>query len=131
MALPDLGVGLVRAKIDTGARSSSLHTFDIELFDRDGVEMVRFRTDPSADPLEIPLVLMRNVRNPGGRAESRPVIRTRVRWNGRMWRIDLNLTRRDEMGFPMLLGRQALRRRLVVDPGRSDLGGPDPLKGAQ
>jgi hypothetical protein len=68
------------------------------------------------------------VRNPGGRSEIRPVISTRLRWSGRLWRIELNLTRRDEMGFRMLLGRQALRKRLVIDPGRSYLGGTDPRK---
>jgi hypothetical protein len=65
----------------------------------------------------------RLVRNPGGREELRPYIHTSVRWNGKVWEVELNLTRRDEMGFRMLLGRQAVRRRFLVDPGRSFLGG--------
>ncbi len=131
VALPELGVAKVRAKIDTGARSSSLHAYHMEFFEVDGSRMVRFRPEPGkkGDFVEVPVIAERKVRNPGGREEIRPVISTRLRWNGRMWRIELNLTRRDEMGFRMLLGRQALRnRRILIDPGRSFLGGADPRK---
>jgi hypothetical protein len=130
VGLPELGVDRIRAKIDTGARSSSLHAYGMERYSVDGVEMVRFRPEPArtGPVVEMPVVAERVVRNPGGRSETRPVISTRLRWNGRLWRIELNLTRRDEMGFRMLLGRQALGRRLVIDPGRSFLGGIDPRK---
>ncbi len=131
VALPELGVSRVRAKIDTGARSSSLHAYHMERFEIEGVQMVRFRPEPgkTSASVEVPVIAERTVRNPGGRQEIRPVINTRLRWNGRLWRIELNLTRRDEMGFRMLLGRQALRnRRILIDPGRSFLGGADPRK---
>jgi hypothetical protein len=128
VALPDLKVPAIKAKIDTGARSSSLHAFEIERFRTGGVEMVRFTVHPrqrrraSTAPVEMPLLTEKLVRNPGGREEVRPVIRTMVVWNGISFEADLNLTRRDEMGFRMLLGRQAIRRRFLVDPGRSFLG---------
>lgn len=130
VALPELGVDRIRAKIDTGARSSSLHAYAMERFETEGTEMVRFRPEPGKATafVEVPVIAERKVRNPGGRTELRPVITTRLRWNGRLWRIELNLTRRDEMGFRMLLGRQALRKRLLIDPGKSDLGGLDPRK---
>lgn len=127
VGLPDLGVERIRAKIDTGARSSSLHAYRIETFERDGTAVVRFQPTPTSPPVETVMVKQRTVRNPGGRTETRPVIGTRLRWNGRLWRIELNLTNRDEMGFRMLLGRQALRR-LLVDSGRSYLGGTDPQR---
>ncbi len=135
VSLPDLGVGAIKVKIDTGARSSSLHAFQIETFDRDGVEMVRFTLHPiqrsgrSTGIVEAPLIAKKLVRNPGGREEIRPVIRTPVVWDGIRFDAELNLTSRDEMGFRMLLGRQAVRRRFLVDPGRSFLGAvPDQMR---
>jgi hypothetical protein len=129
VALPDLGVDAIKVKIDTGARSSSLHAFDLETFEADGIEMVRFVIHPQQrssggliGPIEAPLHAKKLVRNPGGREEIRPVVRTHIVWNGIAFEADLNLTRRDEMGFRMLLGRQAVRRRFLVDPGRSFLG---------
>jgi hypothetical protein len=131
VTLPDLGVAAVKAKVDTGARSSSLHAFDIREFTADGRRMVRFvvhpqqRTARRTVTAEAVLLEYRMVRNPGGggRAERRPVIVTTAELDGRRWPIELSLTRRDEMGFRMLLGRQAIRRRFVVDPGRSYLAG--------
>lgn len=129
VALPHLDVEAIKVKIDTGARSSSLHAFEIETFERDGIEVVRFvlhpwqrSTEVTVGPIEAPLHAKKLVRNPGGREEIRPVIKTDIVWNGTEFEVDLNLTRRDEMGFRMLLGRQAVRRRFLVDPGRSFLG---------
>ena len=124
-SLPDLGVGEIKAKLDTGARTSSLHAFDLMHFERAGRPMVRFEVHPvqrsaeNAVLVEAPIVDERWVRNSGGDQELRPVIETSVRIGGRLWLIELTLTRRDEMGFRMLLGRQALKRRALVDPGRS------------
>lgn len=128
VALPDFGV-TIKAKVDTGAASASLHAFDLERFSRDGADLVRFGIHPrqrsakGAVTVEAEVVDERHVRNPGGRTEVRPVIRTRMRWAEIVWEADINLTRRDEMGFRMLLGRKALKNRFVVDPGRSFLGG--------
>lgn len=124
-ALPELGVEAIKVKLDTGARTSSLHAFDLTRFERDGTDVVRFeihphqRSDRDSIVVEAEVVDERWVRNSGGQRELRPVIETVVRMGGRRWRIELTLTRRDEMGFRMLLGRQALRRRAVVDPGTS------------
>ncbi len=125
VALPELGVAAVKAKIDTGARSSALHAFDVEIVLVDGIEMVRFTLHPmqrdskTTCEAEIPLHDRRWIRNSGGKRELRPVIRTKVHVHGIQYPIDLTLTRRDAMGFRMLLGREAVRGRFLVDPGRS------------
>ncbi len=132
LALPELGVTSVKAKIDTGARSSALHAFDIELFKRDDTEFVRFKVHPSQRDkkkvitAEARLLETRAVKNSGGQAETRPVIRTIVSANNQQWPIDLTLTNRDMMGFRMLLGREAVRRRFLVDSGQSYLQSPSP-----
>jgi len=123
--LPDLGVPSIKAKLDTGARTSALHAFEVRPFTHEGVAMVRFQIHPlqrstrSTILAEAEVVDERLIRNSGGRQELRPVIRTDVVIGDDRWPIELTLTRRDEMGFRMLLGRQALRRRVLVDPGRS------------
>jgi hypothetical protein len=127
--LPDLGVDAIKVKVDTGARTSSLHAFGLREVKRDGVPYVSFSIHPEqkrAHPavhLELPLLARRRVRDSGGKAELRPVVETVVELLGHRWPIELTLTRRDAMGFRMLLGRQAIRGRFTVDPGRSFLGG--------
>jgi len=129
VALPDWGVPAIKAKIDTGARTSALHAFDIETTERRGVIWARFVVHPwqesRADEVvvEAPLLERRAVRSSSGTARMRPVVLTTVRLAGHDVPIEVTLTRRDEMGFRMLIGRQALRRRFVVDPARSYLGG--------
>lgn len=130
VGLPDLGVEAVKAKVDTGARSSSLHAWDLD--ERQGPEgtvVLRFRIHPVQDDddhiveAEAPLVEHREVRSSNGERERRPVITTTVVVLGRPFVLELTLSRRDEMGFRMLLGRSAVRRRFLVDAGRSFLGG--------
>lgn len=129
VSLPDWGVPAIKAKIDTGARTSALHAFDFETFERDGVAMARFAIHPwqesSSDVVvvETPLLERRQVRSSSGAAKVRPVVLTTMGLAGRSHPIEVTLSRRDEMGFRMLIGRQALRRRFLVDPGRSYLGG--------
>ena len=124
-ALPELGVESIKAKLDTGARTSSLHAFDLEHFVEGGERKVRFEVHPrqrsarDAITVEAEVVDERWVKNSGGHRELRPVIETLVRLGTEEWPIELTLTRRDEMGFRMLLGRQALRGRVAVDSGRS------------
>lgn len=119
----------IKAKLDTGARTSSLHAFRMHRYRSEGQEMVRFEVHPvqrssaSAIKVEARVIEERRVRNSGGRVEVRPVIETVLALDGEQWPIELTLTRRDEMGFRLLLGRQALRGRVTVDPGRSFLGG--------
>lgn len=129
VALPRLGVGAIKAKVDTGARSSSLHAWDIEVVPGSSPARLRFVLHPLEHDetltvrAEALLVDARDVRSSNGDVERRPVVRTTLALGDSRFRIDLTLTRRDEMGFRMLLGRSAIRRRFIVDPGRSFEGG--------
>jgi hypothetical protein len=127
VALPELGILEVKAKIDTGARSSALHALDIEIFEHDGKMMVRFKVHPYQRDChrtiiaQAELLDQRQVRNSGGQANLRPVILTTVELGGNAFPIELTLTNRHMMSFRMLLGRQAVRQRFLVDAGRSFL----------
>lgn len=127
--MPEFGVTEIKAKVDTGADNSSLHAFNIKRFERDGVRYVSFEIHPRQRKhqpsivCEAEVVKERKVRNPGGRTQLRPVIRTRLRVAGREFEALINLTTRDEMTFRMLLGRRSIRNEFLVDPGRSYLGG--------
>jgi hypothetical protein len=140
VALPDLGVTRIKCKIDTGARTSALHATAIKYFDGpDGQRMVRFKVHPDQRrarhtiEAEAPFVEKRLVRNSGGIAEYRPVIMTHVELAGVCWPLEITLARRELMGFRMLLGRQAMSRRFIIDPARSYLAGVlySPLLAAQ
>jgi hypothetical protein len=127
VGLPELGIPWVKAKVDTGARSSSLHAWDVRI-DED-VAVVRFAVHPFQEdddftvPVTAALLDVREVRSSNGDVERRPIIATRAVIGGVVAPIELSLAKRDEMGFRMLLGREALRRRFFVEPGRSFLGG--------
>lgn len=129
VALPELGIRRIKAKIDTGARTSSLHAFAVETFDGSDRRKVRFglhtrqkRTEPArffeADVVEED----RWVTDSGGHREQRTVIRTLVTLGERSWPIELTLTSRDNMRFRLLLGRTAMEQ-LTVDPSASYLHG--------
>jgi hypothetical protein len=132
IALPELGIRRVKAKVDTGARSSSLHAEGIELVQLRGEIAVRFivlplqRSRLKPVSCQAPLYDERYVKSSNGSRELRPVIRTAVAWGGQRWEVDVTLTSRDLMGFRMLLGREAIRRRYLVDTGRSYFGGRPP-----
>lgn len=128
LALPDLSIAKIEAKIDTGARSSAIHAQDIKIFQQqDGKEMIRFQVRPYGKHsketiiVETTLLDQRQVRSSNGQAQVRPVIETIVKLGNQQWPIEINLTNRDAMIFPMLLGRQALRDRFLVDAGSSFL----------
>lgn len=129
VSLPDLGIQAIKAKVDTGARSSSLHAFDVETYLENGIRMVRFKVHPfQRDTVRtvtglVSLLDSRSVRSSGGHETMRPVIMTTMKILGRLMPIELTLASRDTMGFRMLLGRQALREHFLVDPGRSFLAG--------
>jgi len=132
VSLPDWNVAHMKAKIDTGARTSSLHAFGLEWFDRDGDPWVRFQLHPwqrsTADSViaEAAVVATRDIRSSSGEVEHRPVVQAALILAGRTVTAEVTLTRRDEMGFRMLVGREALRKRFLVDPGASYRGGrPD------
>jgi hypothetical protein len=125
--LPDFSPVVVKAKIDTGARTSALHAFDLKIEDRDGKPWADFEIHPlqrskaRACRVSTPINGYRRIRSSTGHSETRPVVRTVMRIGDHNYKIDLTLTSRDEMGFRMLLGRAAIRRRFLVDPGRSFL----------
>ena len=129
LALPDLGIAAVKAKVDTGARSSALHAFEIEEFEDGGRRMVRFKVHPFqrdvATTVEAvaPLFGYRQVRSSHGHQSTRPVVLATLELAGEQSQIEITLIRRDAMGFRMLLGRQAVRGKFVVDPGRSYVTG--------
>lgn len=132
LGLPELGIERIKAKIDTGARSCALHAFDIRPTHREGQPSVRFKVHPfqrdnqRTVTSEGTLIDWRWVKSSAGQETLRPVIETTIELMGRRWPIELTLINRDPMGFRMLLGRQALRRRFVVDPGRSFCSGQKP-----
>jgi len=134
VGLPDLNVDAVKAKIDTGARTSALHAFRIAPFWRDGVVWVRFELNPIQRSqamkvaCEARVIDERTVRNSGGGVEQRYIIKTLLRIGDAAWPIELALTNRDQMGFRMLLGRTALKRRALIEPGRSFLLGAAPAR---
>lgn len=125
VTLPELGIAAVKVKVDTGARSSALHAWNVARFKRDGAHWVRFQVHPIIDDdtttvtCEAPLLGMKWVRSSSGKKTFRPVIHTTFLIGSHRYSIDLTLVRRDLMGFRMLLGRQALRRRFLVNSGRS------------
>jgi len=125
IALPELGVDKIKVKIDTGARTSVIHAFDIAPFERNGERYVRFSLHPvqhHRQPVvlcEARLVDERTITSSNGEQEHRYVVETTVKLGDVSWPIELTLTNRDEMGFRMLLGRAAVRKRFVVDPGSS------------
>ena len=132
--LPDLAIHAIKAKIDTGARSSALHAFDLETFEANGCSMIRFQVHPYQRnshytiTAEAELLEWRHVRSSGGHSQYRPVISTQVHLGGYCWPIELTLTNRDVMGFRMLLGRQAVRQKFLVHPGHSFLLSHRPKK---
>jgi hypothetical protein len=127
--LPDLGIGAIKAKVDTGARTSALHAYRIVPFRRAGAAWIRFelhplqRSDAMKVVCEARTIDQRTVRNSGGGVEHRYIIRTRLQLGDKSWPIELALANRDQMGFRLLLGRTALEDRVLVEPGRSYLLG--------
>lgn len=133
VGLPDLAPLAIKAKIDSGARTSAVHAFDVRRFSDGGAPHVAFTLHPlqrharPAFDCVAAIVDYRLVRSSNGVAEVRPVIQTSARLGVLDWTIELTLAARDEMGFRMLLGREALRRRFLVDSGRSfRLSGREP-----
>lgn len=125
VALPALGAFEIKAKLDTGARTSALHAFDMIPLEINGRDWLQFAVHPlQRDDVHSTLCLARLVdqrwvTNSGGQREHRYVIETLLRIGQREWPIELTLTNRDQMGFRLLVGRTAMHHRLIVDPSRS------------
>ena len=129
VGLPQAGLAWVKAKIDTGARSSAIHAFDLEAYEQDGTERVRFsihpwqRSDEDHVELDLPVLDRREVRSSNGQAEQRYAVALDVTLAGRTITTVMTLSNRDEMGFRMLIGREALERGFLVDSSQSYAGG--------
>ncbi len=127
LALPELNVDHIKVKIDTGARTSALHAFNCQELKRDDKTMIRFEIHPlqrdnkQTIVAEAELLEYRRITNSGGHAQIRPVILTTAKLGEHQWQIELTLTNRDVMGFRMLLGRQAMKNRFAINPGKSFL----------
>ena len=127
--LPDLGLHGVPAKIDTGARTSSLHGEVLDEFERDGEKFVRFAVDFQQEGVrqvcEAVHVDIRGITSSNGKTQRRYVIKTPLRIGELEFRAEISLADRSDMKFPMLIGRSSLRRRFVVDSGYSWLQTPE------
>jgi hypothetical protein len=127
--LPGLGLPLIKAKIDTGARTSCLHAFSLESFEEDGKKMVRFGIHPQQEDTdtvcycEAEIIDERIVTDSGGHKEKRYVISTDLMLANQVWPIEITLTNRDNMRFRMLLGRTAMEQKIIVNPSESFLHG--------
>lgn len=128
-----LGVPWIKAKVDTGAKTSSLHAFDLQQIEIDGLPWVRFHvhpwqaTDADSVPVELPLHDRRPVRSSSGHVEERCVVLMRMTLARKKITAEVTLTGRDEMGFRMLIGREALAQGFLVD-SRISYAGPRPKR---
>ena len=125
ISLPELGLDKIKAKVDTGARTSALHAFALQPFKENNKNKIRFDIHPlQHDASKVvtcvaDIIDQRWVTDSGGHREERYVICTPVKLAQHIWPIEITLTERDTMLFRMLLGRSAIRRRFVVNPARS------------
>lgn len=128
VALPDLGLTAVPAKIDTGARTSSLHATVLDRFERNGRNYVRFAVDFGRQHVrqvcEAVQVDKRGITSSNGETQMRLIVKTPMRIGAVEFRAEISLADRSDMQFPLLIGRTALRRRFVVDSGSSWLQSP-------
>lgn len=121
-ALPELGIPAIKAKIDTGARTSAIHAFDIEPISKHGRKYVRFSVHPIqhndllAVTCEVPIVDRRRIMSSSGHKEFRYVIKTPIILGHKMWEIEVTLSNRDPLLFRMLLGREALQHGVMIEP---------------
>lgn len=132
VSLPEIGIPAVKAKIDTGARTSALHAFFLEPFEENGVQKIRFRIHPLQKRTDIELTCVadvidqRLVSDSGGHREMRYVIRSKIIVGTTELEAEITLTDRDSMQFRMLLGRSALADRFLVAPDLSYRAGRRP-----
>jgi hypothetical protein len=132
VSLPDLGLPHIKAKVDTGARTSAIHAFALNTYEKDGQERVEFRMHPNQKDTETVVVCdaavidKRVVTDSGGHKEERLVIETTLQIGRHSWSVEATLTARDNMLFRMLIGRTAMKGRAVVDPARSYVVGSPP-----
>ena len=123
--LPELGLPAIKARIDSGAKTSSLHAFNIHTFEEDGKKYVHFDIHPIQDNRKIIqscrglVVDRRDIKSSSGEKEKRHVIKTPITLGDETWDIEVTLTNRDSMGYRMLIGREAMKERVLIDPDAS------------
>lgn len=128
-ALPEIGIPAIKVKVDTGAKTSALHTFCVEPFSKNGIDYVRFQVHPIQRTEQViceciaPVKDERLVSDSGGHKEMRYIIETTVSIGDMSWPIEMSLTNRDTMRFRMLLGRRAIAEQILVNPAASYLCG--------
>ncbi len=129
VSLPVLGIDRIKAKIDTGARTSALHAFDVRLVEDNDKKLVKFCIHPEQKNLdkviecEAALLDEREVKDSGGHSENRYVIETDILIGSKLHTVEVTLTNRDSMGFRMLIGRTTMKGHYLVDPGKSYVTG--------
>ena len=122
---PNLGIPAIKARVDSGAKTSSLHAYNISTFKRKGSPWVTFEVHPLQNDrrtvvrCEAAVIDRRNIKSSNGTTEKRYVISTPLNVGDTTWDIELTLTNRDSMGYRMLLGREAMKHRMLVDPSES------------
>jgi len=127
VSLPDLNIPKIKAKIDTGAATSSLYASNLKEIKKEGKAYVRFVVHPKQRSskeelvLELPIYDVRKIKSSNGSSELRPIIQTHLQLLGKTWLIELSLSKRENMTFRMLIGREALKKRIVVDVSQSYL----------
>ncbi len=127
VALPNLGINQLKAKIDTGAKTSALSVLILQQFNLQDMTMIAFQVNLKklrsslTIPIICPVIDERYVRNSGGQKELRPVIKTLLVMGETSWEIEITLTNRRLMKYPMLLGREALSKHCLIDPNSSYL----------
>ncbi|MDA8792957.1 RimK/LysX family protein [Bacteriovoracaceae bacterium] len=125
VSLPQLGVSKIKAKVDSGARTSSVHAFDIKTYRKKNKDFVKFTIHPNQRDSKKEILCdaevyeFRKVKSSNGQSELRPVILTEVKLLDETWEVEITLTNRDEMGFRMLLGRESIRKKFLIDCGKS------------
>ncbi|MDB2705122.1 ATP-dependent zinc protease [Pseudomonadota bacterium] len=138
LSLPELGIEQIKAKVDTGARTSAIHAFSVEAFDKKGVPWVRFGMHPNQDDTdtevwcEAKVLEQRSITDSGGHTEQRYVIETQLVLGESSWTVEATLTNRDTMLFRMLLGRTAMSAgNIVVNPALSYLVSQSRIENSQ
>ncbi|MCI5072719.1 RimK/LysX family protein [bacterium] len=125
IALPELEIEKIKAKVDSGARTSSLHAHKLKLIKKSDGDYAQFFVHPHQDSskdkvfCEAKIIEYRNIKSSNGLTEKRPIVQTIIKIMDQSWLINLSLTNRDEMGFRMLLGRTSISKRFLIDVSKS------------